>query len=102
LLGSARRFGFFLPVKYFHHAELLVGDGENSNMTFFGQNPFYSFDVDIGVFAAWAMAEIDGKLEHVETISHDLLAEPGSYFSFLFSYNGQIEKDQYPQDPVFV
>lgn len=97
-LGSS----FFLAIKYFHHPELFVGYGHYAHMPFLGKYAFHSFYMYIGVFAAGAVANIDGKLEHGKAIGHYFLAESGSSFVIFFTYHRQIEKNKYPHNSVFV
>ena len=84
-----------------HFAELFVGDAQNTHLTILGHERLHSLDVDFCVLAARAMPQIDGKLEHRETVGHDALAEVGGCFAFFLRLRRQIEKHQHPHDSVF-
>lgn len=88
--------------KYLHHTELLIGDGQYTNISFRRQKPFNSFNMDIRIFSARAMPDINGKLKHGETVRHDILPESGGNLPVFLFDDRKIEKNQYPQNSVFV
>ena len=57
--------------------------------------------MNIGILSAWAMAQVDGELEHCESVTQKLLSEVGIYFAFTFCLGGQIEKDKNPHYLIF-
>jgi hypothetical protein len=71
-------------------------------MTLPRQYLFHPLNMHIGVLPAAAMPQINTKLEHLETISHNLLSEFGIYFPVLFSLGWQIKKYQNPHNAVCV
>ena len=60
-----------------------------------GADPFH---VDIGIFHAGTMAQIDGELEHGEAILLQLLAEGGIRLPLLLGLGGKVEEDKNPHD----
>ena len=84
-----------------HLAKLFVGDAYDTNVAKLGHERLHPLDVYLGVFPAWTMSQIDGKLEHRETVSHDAFAEIGIGFSLFFRLCWQIEKHQHPHNAIF-
>ena len=62
-----------------------------------GADPFH---VDISVFHAGAMAQVDGELEHGETIFLQLLTEGGIRLPLLLGLGGKVEEHKNPHDAV--
>lgn len=94
--------GFRLAVaENLHVAKLLVGDAQYPDVAKLRHERLHPLDVDLGVFLAWAMPQVDGKLEHGEPVRHDALAEIGVGLAFLLRLRRQIEKHKHPHNPVF-
>ncbi len=66
-----------------------------------GHKRFNPLDVYLSIFSTGAMTQIDGELEHRETISHNALAKQRIGFPLLFRFCRQIEKHQHPHDSIF-
>ena len=100
------RFAFggalFFAGENFHIAELFVGDAQYSHVAVWGQHIFHAFYVHVSHFFAWAVAQIDGKLKHGETIAHNVLAESGIFFAFLLGFGGKVEEHEDPHNSIFV
>ena len=84
-----------------HLAKLLVGDTHDANVAKLRHERLHSLDVYFRVFPAWAMPQIDGKLEHCEAVGHNALAEIGVGLSLLLRLRWQIKKHQYPHNAIF-
>ncbi len=84
-----------------HVAKLLVGDAQYPDVAKFRHERLHPLDVHLGVFLAWAMPQVDGKLEHGEAVCHDALAEIGVGLALLLRLRRQIEKHKHPHNPVF-
>ena len=84
-----------------HVAKLLVGDAQDAHLAIFRHERLHALDVDFGVFTAWTMPQVDGKLEHRKAVGHNALAEVGSGLAFLLRVRRQVEKHQHPHDSVF-
>ena len=83
-----------------HFAKLFIGDTHDSNVAILGHERLHPLDVDFGILAAWAMPQINGKLEHRESVGHDAFAEIGISLTFLLCFRRQIEKHQHPHNPT--
>ena len=84
-----------------HLTKLFVGDTQDADVAKLRHERLHPLDVDFSILTAWAMSQIDGKLKHRETISHDALAEIGVGFPLLLRFRRQIEKHQHPHNSVF-
>ena len=101
LLSGRRRRYRFMGIKYFHHAELFVGNAQNSDFAQRRKKTFDPFYMYIGIFATGAVAYIYRKLEHRKAVLHQPLPKVGVGFPFLFGVGRQVEKHKYPHDTVF-
>jgi len=95
-------FGLFLPLKEFHHPELLIGNREDTDIPMLGQSSLHPFYMNIRILSAGTMAQIDGKLEHGESVFHHLLAKVGIDFPVFLRIGRQIKKYHHPHDSVFI
>lgn len=84
---------FFLAVEEFYLCELLVRYAQYPDMSVGGQDGFDSLDVDSGIVHRGAMAYVDGKLKHGESIAHDVFSKFGGSLSIFFCFCGQIVED---------
>ena len=84
-----------------HVAKLLVGDAQNTDVAKLGHERLYPLDMHFGILIAWAMSQINRKLEHREAVGHDALAEVGVGLALLLRLRRQIEKHKHPHNPVF-
>ena len=60
-------------------------------------NPLH---VDISIFHAGAMAQVDRELEHCETILLQLLAKRGIRLPLFLGLGGKVEEHKNPHDAV--
>jgi len=86
-----------MAMENLHHPKLLVGNAHNADVPFFRQDLFDPDNVDIRIFPTTAVAHVNGELEHLKTIFHDVLTEPGVYFTLRLGFRWQVKKYQYPQ-----
>ena len=91
LLRFALGLALFLARKDFHFAKLFVGDAKYPHVTVRRQHFLYASYMHISHFFAWAVADIDGKLKHSETIAHNILTESGILFPLLLGFGGKVE-----------
>lgn len=70
LLRGLRSVNLSASAKKLHHPELAVGDFKNNYFAFLRQEVFHAPLVYFGIFAAGAMARIDGILHHSEAVFH--------------------------------
>lgn len=91
----------FAIAKNLHIAKLFVRDTQNTDVAIFRHKRFNPFDMHFSVLIAWTMSQINGKLEHCETISHDALAKSGVGLTLFLRLCRQIKKHQHPHNPVF-
>lgn len=73
--------------------KLFVRHTHYTDRTYAGEEALDSCDMRIGVLAAEAMAEIDGVLEHVEPVAHQVLSELGGFLPALTVARGNVERD---------
>ena len=78
-----------------HFSKLFVGDAQNTDVAKLGHERLYPLDMHFGVLIAWAMSQINRKLEHCEAVSHDALAEFGVGLALL-SFPSANRKAQAP------
>ena len=65
--GAFYVLGLF-PIKHFYFAKLLIGYTNNPDLSKFGKKRFDPLYMHFGILATGAMANVNGKLEHRETI----------------------------------
>ena len=84
-----------------HFSKLFVGDAQNTDVAKLGHERLYPLDMYLGILIAWAMSQINRKLEHREAVCHDALAEIGVGLTLFLRLRRQIEKHKHPHNPVF-
>ena len=84
-----------------HFSKLFVGDAQNTDVAKLGHERLYPLDMYLGILIAWAMSQINRKLEHCEAVSHNALAEIGVGLTLFLRLRRQIEKHKHPHNPVF-
>ena len=62
--------GFGCWFKKLHHAKLFIGEGKHNNLSFRWQETFYPSLMYFSIFAAVAVAHINGILQHGKPILH--------------------------------
>ncbi len=102
LLGCFGALAFRESTKKLHHPKLLVRQGENDDLTLGGQESFHAFNMYFGVFAAAAMAHINGILHHGKAILLQVFPELRVVFPVGFGFGWQIKKNEYPQNLILV
>ena len=60
----------FGATEQYHFAKLFVGHSQNPDLTLRRQGSLHSFYVNVSVFAACAMPQVDRKLKHGKAIGH--------------------------------
>ncbi len=55
----------------------------------------------LGILTTGAVAHINGKLKHGESVAHEFFAEVGVCLSLFLGIGRQVEKNKYPHDTVF-
>ena len=88
LLSGGVGWHLFLCHKEFDFGELLVGDGEAAHLSVLGQGCLDALEVHGGIFAAGAVAHVDGELEHGEAVAQQVFAEVGGSLAFPFGLGG--------------
>lgn len=83
----------FPPFKYLHHPKLLVGNPQYADMSFLREGVLHSLYVYVSVLVAHAMADVDGKLEHVKPVLQQLLPKARVCFPVGFRFRRQVEED---------
>lgn len=91
-----------MTIKKFNITKLLVGDTEDADIAVVWEEGLNSLDVDGGILHAGTMTHVDGKLEHRKTVFLNVLAKQSVGFDVFFRLCGQIKKNKYPHDMVFV
>ena len=91
----------FLLEEKFYLGELFVGDGEKPHLPIVGQCRLYALQVYGGILAACAVADIDGELEHGESVRKKVFAEIGCSLTLLLGFGGEVKKHEQPHDAVF-
>ena len=84
-----------------HFSKLFVGDAQNTDVAKLGHERLYPLDMYLGILIAWAMSQINRKLEHREAVRHNALAEIGVGLTLFLRLRRQIEKHKHPHNPVF-
>ena len=82
-------------------AKLFVGDAQNANFAELGKKWFNPIYVDFGIGRTGAVTDVDGELEHGESIIYQGFPKTGGSFSVGLGFGGQIEKYQNPHDTIF-
>lgn len=94
-LEWGRRGRFFLgAVADDELAKLFVGDCEDGDHPFRWDHFSDALDVDGGVFARGAVAEVDGELEHRKAVEEEAFSELRGVFSLAFGFSGEVEEDE--------
>ena len=91
----------FTITENFHLTKLFVGNAQNPDVAKFGHERLYPLDMHFCVLITRTVPQINGKLEHRETVSHDALAKSGVCLTLFLRLRRQIEKHQHPHNPVF-
>ena len=90
----------FLSVEQLYLAELLVRDAQNAYFPVVGEEGLHALDVDGGVFAAGAMAQIDGELEHGEAVPLQVLPKVDIGLLVFLCLGWRTDQHQYQQDAL--
>ena len=101
LLFHLRTHRSTLSIEQFHAAKLLIGNVHYSYLSLFRQHTLNSGNMYLRILIRGAMAQIDGKLKHSETVSYQAFSEIGRGLAFLFSVRWQVEKNEHPHNTVF-
>lgn len=75
-----------MAMENLHHAELLIGDTHDPDMSLFRQDLFDANDVDIRILPAAAMPHINRKLKHLKPVFQDVFTELSVYFTLSLSF----------------
>ena len=84
-----------------HVAKLFVGNAQDPDVAKLGHERLYPLDMHFCVLITRTVPQINGKLEHGESVSHDALAKSGVCLTLFLRLRRQIEKHQHPHNPVF-
>lgn len=84
---------WFLTIKQLNGPELLVCYAQHPNMTELWQKRFYAPYVHLGVLHAGTMADVNGELEHGETIALQVLAKKGISLLVALCLRRQVEEN---------
>lgn len=93
LLWGVWQFFFVFSVIQFHHSELFIRYSHDADMPPWRKDFFYALNMYVGIFAAAAMAQVNGKLEHSKAIIHNILTKFGIYLPVLFGFGRQVKKN---------
>ena len=88
-------------MKHHNVLKLLVGNAHDSNMAKLWHEVLYTLHMNIGIRHACTMPNVDGELEHGETVHLQLFAKQGIGTLVLLCIRRQIKKHQHPHNPVF-
>jgi len=102
LLGRSRPVLQCPPPEKLHHPKLFIGQGHYYYFPFWSQKTFYTHYMHISIFAAVAMADINGKLHHGKPILLQVFPKHCVIMPILFGFGRQVEKYKNPQNPVLV
>ena len=69
-------------------------------MSFRRQDGFYPVNMNIRIFPAGAVTQVNAELEHIKAVGHYVLAEPGIYLPVLFGFCRQVKVHKYPHNAV--
>ena len=86
--------------KKLHHTKLLICNSQYAHLASRGQVVVYPFDMDIGIFATGAMAQVDAKLEHSKAIAYQVVPKLGVLFSVGRGLCREIKKYKYPHNSI--
>ena len=70
-------------------------------MAIFRKKRFYTLYMHLSVFHAGAMADINRKLEHCETVTLQILAEKSISLFVPLCFGREVKENKYPHNPVF-
>ena len=84
---------WLVPIKQFYVTELLVGDTHDANFSELWQYGFYSFPMNLGILHAGTMADVDGELEHRESILNETFAKVGVFFDVFLRLSREVEQN---------
>ena len=73
-------------------AKLLVCDAYNAYLPEFGQDGFHSLAMNLCILHAGAMAHVDGKLKHGETVLNETFAKFGVFLDILLRFCREVEQ----------
>lgn len=91
----------FCALKNLHLSELLVGHGKDSYLAPFGYNILDPTAMNFGTLARLAVADIDRKLKHGESVAKQLLAEQSIRLALLLGLGRHIKEYENPHDAIF-
>ena len=81
-------------------AELLVGDLEDGDETFIGDEGANTPDVDGRGFEGGAMPDVHGELEHGKAVFQEVFPEAGCRLALCRSLHWKVEHDVEPHDGI--
>ena len=85
--GQGEGWGFLSEIQM-KVAKLFVGDAQNANFAELGKKWFNPIYVDFGIGRTGAVTDVDGELEHGESIIYQGLPKTGGSFSVGFGFSG--------------
>ena len=92
---------FLWSVEKFHIAKLFVCNTKNTNVSIGRKIVFYSFYMNFGIFATWAVPQIYRKLKHCKAVCYKFVSKNSIVFTVFFGFGRQIEKYKYPHNSIF-
>lgn len=92
---------FLWSVEKFHIAKLFVCNAKNTNVSIGRKIVFYSFYMNFGIFATWAVPQIYRKLKHCKAVCYKFVSKNSIVFTVFFGFGRQIEKYKYPHNSIF-
>lgn len=85
LTGRCQRL-FFAAIKKFHSSKLFIGNAEYAHMAFFGEQLFNTADMNLSIFLARAVTQVNRKLKHIKAIIEQTFTELRIDFALLFGF----------------
>ena len=81
-------------------AKLFIGDAQDGDFAFIGDEFADAFDMGGGGFEGGAVANVDRVLVHLETVLEEVFTEACGGFALGFRIGGQIEHDVDPHKRI--
>ena len=91
----------FAAIKNLHIAKLFVGYPEYAYFAERRHPAFHSCNMNIRIFGAGAVPQIDTELKHCKPIRQEFLTELGIFLPVFLGICWKVKQNQHPHNPIF-
>ena len=101
LLYRCSVLGRVFAIKNLNSFKLFIRNLHNTDRSMLGKKALYSSDMHICIFRTWTMPQIDGKLEHPESVFHETFPKCSRGSPLLFGLRREIIQYENPHYSIF-